>query len=109
MVKKSTAEPINVVVPPQVQAQVDPRAGMINHTVLNPDFTGVARSLQCYYNQGHNNFQILTLYIEKGKITKMHVSDPYANFEAITKLEYWNSISITNLNINWSNGKTLAK
>lgn len=83
--------------------------GMTNETVINPEFTGLARSVQCYFNQGHNNFRILTLHVVKGKVTRMDLSDPYANFEAITRLEHWNEISVINLNNNWEHGKTLSK
>lgn len=86
--------------------QVSP---MCNHFETNPDFTGIARSVKCYLNNGHNNFQILTLHVEKGKVVKCDYSDPYANFEAIARLELWNELAMINLNLNWKEGETFKK
>jgi hypothetical protein len=72
-------------------------------------FTGVARSVEAYDNQGHNNFRIVTLYIENGIVTRIVRSDPYANFELIAKLEIQNELAIMNLNNNWKDGRTLSK
>lgn len=73
------------------------------------DFSGVARSVQCFDNQGFKNFRILTLHIENGHVTKVDYSDAYANFETVARLELANEYAILNLNNNWADGKTLGK
>lgn len=85
------------------------RTGMINHIVINPDITCVSRTMKCVRQHGFNNFQILTLHIEKGKVIKMDVSDSYASFEARDKLEFWNCISFENQNCNWNQDRTWTK
>jgi hypothetical protein len=72
-------------------------------------FTGIARTLQCYDNQGFRNFKILTLHILDGLVINIEYSDPYANFEAISRMELANEIAIHHLNNNWAPGKTLSK
>lgn len=116
MAKKSIKEVEKVDAPAQSLPSKDvevitdwSRSGMQNHTVPDPEFTGVARSVVCFHNQGHNNFRILTLYIEKGKVVKMDVSDPYAQWEAIQQLERWNSSSLFHLNLNWKDGGAWSK
>lgn len=79
----------------------------MTHSVL--PFTGVARSVEAFDNQGFRNFRILTLHLENGMVMKIHYSDPYASFEAIARMELWNEMSILNLNNNWKNGATLVK
>ncbi len=84
-------------------------SNMVNSFVEDPDFTGVARSMECFDNQGHNNFRILTLHIKNGRVIRMDRSDAYANFEAITRMELANENSVISLNNHWSNGRTLSK
>ncbi len=74
-----------------------------------PQFTGVARSVEAFDNQGFRNFRILTLHIKDGKVIKTDRSDAYANFECIARMEIWNEMSIIHLNNTWQNGKTLSK
>ena len=83
---------------------------------LNPNsktnqdgFSGIARTVECYNNNGFRNFRILTLQIDKGVVKKVTPSDPYASFEAIVKMELANELSVINLNNNWEDGKTLVK
>jgi F420-dependent methylenetetrahydromethanopterin dehydrogenase len=73
------------------------------------DFTGVARSVECFNNQGFSNFRIITLHIKNGKVERKEFSDPYASFEAISRLELVNELAMLNLNNNWASGKTLSK
>lgn len=73
------------------------------------NFSGIARSVEAYDNQGFRNFRILTLHIEKGQVVKVEHSDPYANFEAISRLELANELAILHLNDRWENGRTLSK
>jgi hypothetical protein len=73
------------------------------------DFSGIARSIQCYLNNGFNNFRILTLHIEKGKVKTVDYSDPYASFEALVKMELANELSLMHLGNRWADGKTLEK
>lgn len=68
-------------------------------------FNGVARSVVCYENHGFKNFRIVTLTIQKDVIVKRHVSDCYASFEAIQKLELANDYAQLRLNDKWEDGK----
>ncbi len=72
-------------------------------------FSGVARSVQAYDNQGFRNFRIVTLTIEDGEVKEIEYSDPYASFEAMAKMELWNMDSIIKLNNKWVDGATLKK
>lgn len=72
-------------------------------------FSGVARSVEAYDNQGFRNFRILTLTLENGGVVKIERSDPYASFEAIAKMELLNMDSVLHLNNTWAAGKTLSK
>lgn len=72
-------------------------------------FTGVARSVEAFDNQGFRNFRIVTLHLEHGLVMKIDYSDPYASFEAISRMELWNEMAILNLNCNWKAGATLVK
>ena len=72
-------------------------------------FTGIARSVQAFDNQGFKNFRILTLHIKDGIVEKIDYSDPYANYEAIARLEITNENAVHNLNANWKSGATLVK
>lgn len=74
-----------------------------------PGFTGVARSVIGFDNQGFRNFKILTLHIENGVVVKTDHSDPYAAFEAMAKMELANDIAVISLNDHWENGKALNK
>jgi hypothetical protein len=71
--------------------------------------TGIARTVEAYDNNGFRNFRILTLTIEEGIVVSVDRSDPYANFETISRMELSNEKSILNLNNTWENGKLLAK
>lgn len=82
---------------------------MKNSTELDPEFTGLARSVVCYKNQGYSNFRIHTLYIEKGKVVKMDISDPWANFETAAILENVSHISMIHLNNTYIDGKAFDK
>lgn len=72
-------------------------------------FTGIARSVEAYNHEGFRNFRIVTLHIEEGVVQRSEYSDPYASFEAISRLELWNEKSVIHLNSNWKNGETLRK
>lgn len=74
-----------------------------------PGFTGVARSMVCFHNQGHNNFKVVTLTIENGIVVKQELSDPYCQVEALHKFEYANEMSVYSLNNKWEDGKALFK
>src|SRR4051812_41159189 len=77
--------------------------------IVFPKFTGLARSVEAFDNQGFRNFRIVTLHLEEGVVRKVEYSDPYASFETISRMELWNELSILNLNNNWKAGKTLVK
>lgn len=73
-------------------------------------FTGMARSVICYNTHGmFRNFKIVTLQIKDGVVVSEELSDPYASFEAIVKLELANVQSVNHLNQNWKEGETLSK
>lgn len=72
-------------------------------------FTGVARSVECHKQQGHNNFRIATLTIENGLVVKKHLSDPYASFEAIARLEVQCHEATLGLNHGYTDGKAWKK
>lgn len=73
-------------------------------------FSGIARSVVCYNTNGQfRNFKIVTLTIEDGIVVKEERSDPYANWETISRLELVNGNSVLNLNNAWEDGKTLSK
>lgn len=77
---------------------------------FNVKFTGAARSLQCFMNNGQFlNFRILTLHIENGSVKRIDYSDPYASFEALTKMELANELSLMRLNDQWEDKKCMAK
>lgn len=74
------------------------------------DFTGVARSIECYLNNGQfQNFRIVTLHIKHGTVKRIEYSDPYAQWEAADRLDLANHVAVINLNNNWKNGDTLSK
>lgn len=87
------------------------RSGMCNplFSMAPSDFSGVARTVQCYHNQGHSEFRVLTLYIEKGKIVKVDISDSYKQWEAGQKLDHWNNLALIKLNNDWKEGKALCR
>jgi hypothetical protein len=73
-------------------------------------FTGIARSVVCYSNNGvFRNFKIVTLTLEDGMVVDVKHSDPYATFEVISRMEIANEIAIHHLNNNWKDGRTLSK
>lgn len=73
-------------------------------------FTGIARSVECYNTHGkYKNFKILTMEIKDGVVVSIKRSDPYANWEAISRLELLNLDSVLHLNSNWKSGKALSK
>lgn len=73
-------------------------------------FTGIARSVVCYdHNSQFRNFKIITLHIENDVVVKKTFSDPYVNFEAISRLEIENELGILNLNNSWEDGKAMQK
>lgn len=71
-------------------------------------FDGIAFSMQCVTNNGHNNFKILTLTIEAGIVVDIKYSDPYASFEFLQKFEEISQPSIHRLNSRWKVGKCLG-
>jgi hypothetical protein len=82
---------------------------VIEYTKALPPFTGMARSVQCFDNSGHRNYRILTFEIVDDVIVKTTYSDPYAQFEAISKLDHWNDTDLIHLNNVWEDKKTLHK
>lgn len=85
----------------------------VSEVSMGTDFTGIARSMQCYLKQDSgydfNLFRILTLHIVKGKVERVEYSDPFANFEAGVRMELANELGLLHLNHRWENGKTLER
>lgn len=82
----------------------------VAETAPGSEFTGVARSIECYRNNEiFQNYRILTLHIEKGKVKRIDYSDPYASFEALVKTEIATHTAIINLGSHWEHGKALSK
>lgn len=77
------------------------------------EFTGIARSIQAYAMSASgidfNNFRVVTLHVEKGKVIKTEYSDPYASFEVLIKMEFANRMSFDRLNTRYENGKAFEK
>ncbi len=67
-------------------------------------FTGYARSIECVKQYGFNNFYIVTLKIEDDKVVSKKVSEPYALFEAIARLEIQIQAASLNLNSGYAPG-----
>jgi hypothetical protein len=80
-----------------------------NEAEVGQDFTGLARSVEAFDNQGFRNFRVVTLYIVRGKVVRQEYSDPWASFETISKLEIQNEMAIHHLNNVWEPGKTLSR
>lgn len=82
---------------------------LCNHYEYEPDFTGLARSVRCFRNNGHPNFQIVTLHIKQGVVERCDYSDPYASFELDDQLMKATIESSLNLNNNWKEGECFKK
>lgn len=67
-----------------------------------------AFSVQCEFNQGHNNFRILTLTIVDGVVTDIQKSDCYASFEFIDQLNVLTDKACNLLNMRWKDGSCLG-
>lgn len=72
-------------------------------------FTGIARSIVCFntHNQWRN-FKIATLHIKDGIVQKIDYSDPYTQWEAASRLDVANDISLIQLNNKWKDGAVLG-
>jgi hypothetical protein len=90
-------------------AKVEVEKAVGHHIPQGLFFSGIARSVEAYDNQGFRNFRVLTLHIKDGIVEDIKYSDPYASYEAIARLELWNELSVHNLNNNWKPGATLSK
>ncbi len=77
----------------------------LNDPVPQSIFTGIARTIVCSNNQSFRNFRICTLHIVDGEIKKEELSDHYAAFEAIARLEIEIQKDTIKLNNNWEDGK----
>lgn len=89
--------------------QKAPQKSLEEEVPADQDFTGIARSVECFNNQGFRNFRIVTLTVVRGKVERQEYSDPYASFETISQMELANELSIIRLNSAWEAGKTLGK
>lgn len=70
--------------------------------------TGVAYTVQCFYNQGFSNYKILTLHLKDGVVTAVERSDPYQQFEAQGKLTIKEEAIFDRLRASWLDGKIWA-
>jgi hypothetical protein len=94
---------------PQQKAQKSSLEETVMPPVAEQGFNGLARSVECFDNQGFRNFRILTLHLVNGKVVKTEYSDPYASFEAISRMEMANELAIHHLNNNWKAGLALSR
>jgi hypothetical protein len=102
---KKPIEKTEEVIKPQLAPELP-----VAESAPGTDFSGVARSIQCFLNNGQfRNYRILTLHVQKGKVTKVEYSDPYANFEAMVKMELANELGLIHLNNNWLDGRILER
>jgi hypothetical protein len=85
-----------------------PQAETIAHE-KDDTFSGLARSVECYDNQGFRNFRIVTLHIKCGSVVRVEKSDAYASFEAIARMELANEKGIWNLSNRWKDRDTMSK
>lgn len=72
-------------------------------------FTGVARSVECYEHEGWPNFKIVTLTIENGEVVGKTLSDAYANWETIARLEIVAQDATLSLKAGYAHGKAWSK
>lgn len=70
-------------------------------------FTGQVLTVECYKHFEFMNYRIVTLNIENGNVISTKYSQPYASFEAISKLEGINDIAFKDLLETYKNGKVL--
>lgn len=70
-------------------------------------FTGIARTVECYENQGFRNFRVVSLWLKDGVVVKVKKSDPYASFEAGSRLDLANDYSLLSLNTGWADGNVM--
>jgi hypothetical protein len=94
---------------PKVQVQAQKSLSEDDQSQQAKGFSGIARSVECFDNQGFRNFKIVTLHLVNGRVVKSEYSDPYASFEAISRMEMANEVSIHHLNNTWKSGETLSK
>lgn len=80
-----------------------------SNTMSVEEFTGIARSVVCYYNQGNNNYKISTLHIDKGIIKEIKLSDPYRSFELESQLETATKNSLFHIYGNWEDKKVMDR
>lgn len=82
---------------------------VVAYTQALPPFDGISFSVQCFENNGHRNFRILTQTIEANEVTHTEYSDPYAIWEAIARLELHIANACLSLNGKWMDKKGLCK
>lgn len=68
-------------------------------------WTGTCRSMECSSQGSFNNFRIVTLRVEAGKVVEITKSEPYASFEAIARMEIDVQKAALSLNFNYEDGK----
>lgn len=61
-----------------------------NRNIEPGDFSGTVHTLVYCPHQGFANYAIATLTIVEGLVEKVELSDPYAGFEAMAKMELMN-------------------
>ena len=86
----------------KVQAELESQPNMVDKV----SFTGIARTMVCHDHMGQfRNFRNVKLTIVDGIVTKMEMTDPYASFEAISRLDLDMHMASLELNDNWKDGK----
>ena len=69
----------------------------------------MARTVECYENNGFRNMRVVTLFIEDGVIVRTKRSDPWQAFELIAKLDVANHMDVLYLNGQWVDKKTISE
>ncbi len=73
-------------------------------------FSGLALSVECDLQAGtFNNFRIATLKLDNGILVDKKLSEPYASFEAIARMEIAVNKAVLSLNFEYEDGKAWKK
>lgn len=69
---------------------------------LNPEkFSGIAHTLVYRPHEGFANYAVATLKISEGIVEEITLSDPYAGFEAMAKMELLNEKKLEEMRKNY--------
>lgn len=84
--------------------------GMVKESVPPAEkITCMARTVECFENQGFRNMRVVTLFIEDGVVVRVKRSDAWQAFELIAKLDVANHMDVLYLNGQWVDKKTMSE